>query len=231
MALEIGIDALFRDREEAGRLLAARLEHYRDDPAALILALPRGGVAVGYQMSLALRLPLDVFITRKIGAPDNPEYALGAISETGSLYLNQEAVRLYGPSQAELEKLIRAQQEEIARRQALYRQGRTQPTITNRTVLLVDDGIATGATFFASLDAIRDLKPRRLIAAVPVGPRETLQEVGRLVDELAVLQAPEPFFAVGSHYADFAQVDDADVLRYLNLAEEALRAHRQGPTA
>ncbi|MEW6246304.1 MAG: phosphoribosyltransferase [Nitrospirota bacterium] len=227
--MEIRIDTMFHDREEAGRLLAARLTSYRDDPTALILALPRGGVAVGYQMSLALRLPLDVFITRKIGAPDNPEFALGAISETGSLYLNREAVALSALKQEELEKLIRAQQEEIARRQALYRQGRKQPTLTDRTVLLVDDGIATGATFFASLDAIRDLKPRRLIAAVPVGPRETLQEVRRLVDELVVLQAPEPFFAVGSHYADFAQVDDADVIRYLDLAEEALRTHRQGP--
>lgn len=229
--MEIRIDTVFHDREEAGRLLATRLTAYRDDPTALILALPRGGVAVGYQMSLALHLPLDVFITRKIGAPDNPEYALGAISETGSLYLNREAVALSALKQEELEKMIRAQQEEIARRQALYRQGRKPPTLTDRTVLLVDDGIATGATFFASLDAIRDLKPRRLIAAVPVGPRETLQEVSRLVDELVALQAPEPFFAVGSHYADFAQVDDADVVRYLSLAEQALRTHRREPSA
>ncbi|GIW54629.1 MAG: hypothetical protein KatS3mg082_1033 [Nitrospiraceae bacterium] len=224
--MEIGIDTMFHDREEAGRLLAARLTAYRDDPTALILALPRGGVAVGYQMSLALRLPLDVFITRKIGAPDNPEFALGAISETGSLYLNREAIALSALTQEELDKLIRAQQEEIARRQALYRQGRKQPTVTDRTVLLVDDGIATGATFFASLEAIRSLNPRRLVGAIPVGPRETLEEVARKVDKLVVLQAPEPFFAVGSHYADFAQVEDEHVIRYLDLAEQALREHR-----
>ncbi len=225
--MEIGIDTVFQDREEAGRLLAARLERYRDDPTGLILALPRGGVAVGYQMSLALHLPLDVFITRKIGAPDNPEYALGAISETGSLHLNREGVELYDLSRAELEKLLRAQQEEIARRQALYRQGREQPTVADRTVILVDDGVATGATFFASLEALRGLKPRRLVGAIPVGPRDTLRDISRLVDELIVLHAPEPFFAVGSHYADFTQVEDADVIRYLDLAEQALRAHRR----
>ncbi len=231
MSPEIRIETVFRDREEAGRLLAARLTAYRDDPTALILALPRGGVAVGYQMSLALHLPLDVFITRKIGAPDNPEFALGAISETGSFYLNQEAIALSEIDQKELDKLIRAQREEITRRQALYRQGRNAPILTDRTVLLVDDGIATGATFFASVDAVRDLKPRRLVGAIPVGPRETLEEVARKVDKLVVLEVPEPFFAVGSHYADFAQVEDADVIRYLDLAEQALLRHQQKPSA
>ncbi|HXF94429.1 MAG TPA: phosphoribosyltransferase [Nitrospiraceae bacterium] len=231
VAPEIRINTVFRDREEAGRLLATRLLAYRDDPTALILALPRGGVAVGYQMSLVLCLPLDVFITRKIGAPDNPEFALGAISETGSLYLNREAIALSEIEQEALDKLIRAQQEEIARRQALYRQGRNVPMLTDRTVLLVDDGIATGATFFASLNAIRDLKPRRLVGAIPVGPRETLEEVARKVDKLVVLEVPEPFFAVGCHYTDFTQVEDADVIRYLDLAEQALRSHRQEPSA
>jgi len=117
----------FKNREEAGRQLAAELLRYRDDPRSLILALPRGGVAVGYQLSLALHLPLDVFMTRKIGAPDNPEYAIGAVAETGSLYLNQEAISSFGLSRYELDRLIHAQEEEIVRRKDLYRQGRPIP--------------------------------------------------------------------------------------------------------
>ena len=152
---------IFKSREEAGRLLSAELRQYRDDPHGLILALPRGGVVVGYQLSLALHLPLDVFITRKIGAPGNPEYAIGAIAETGSHYLNQEAVSSFDLSQYELNRLIHAQENEIARRKDLYRQGRPLPQLTGRTVLLVDDGIATGSTFLASALAIRSLQPRR----------------------------------------------------------------------
>ena len=193
---------MFRNREEAGRLLAVRLTAYRDDPSALILALPRGGVAVGYKMSLELRIPLDVFLTRKIGALDNPEYAIGAISESGSVYLNREAFGMCGLSYANLDPLFSAQQEEITRRQVLYRQGQPLPSLTDRTVLLVDDGIATGATFFASIEGVRDLKPRRLIGVIPVGAQETLREVRRLVDDLVVLEVPEPFFAVGNHYRD-----------------------------
>jgi putative phosphoribosyl transferase len=212
----------FKSREEAGRLLSAELRQYRDDPHGLILALPRGGVVVGYQLSLALHLPLDVFITRKIGAPGNPEYAIGAIAETGSHYLNQEAVSSFDLSQYELNRLIHAQENEIARRKDLYRQGRPLPQLTGRTVLLVDDGIATGSTFLASVLAIRSLQPRRLVGAIPVGPPSTIREVRALVDELVVLMTPEPFYAVGNFFVDFAQVEDCDVVAYLNLAEEAM---------
>ena len=213
---------IFKSREEAGRLLSAELLQYRDDPHGLILALPRGGVVVGYQLSLALHLPLDVFITRKIGAPDNPEYAIGAIAETGSHYLNQEAVSSFGLSRYELNRLIHAQENEIARRKNLYRQGRPLPQLTGRTVLLVDDGIATGSTFLASALAIRNLQPRRLVGAIPVGPPSTIREARALVDELVVLMTPEPFYAVGNFFVDFAQVEDRDVVAYLNLAEEAM---------
>lgn len=223
---------MFQDREETGRLLVERLKAYRDDPGALILALPRGGVAVGYTLSLALHLPLDVLITRKIGAPGNPEYALGAIAETGALVLNQEAMRAFSLSKADLDKPIRAQQEEIARRQALYRGGRPLPPLTGRTVLLVDDGIATGSTFFASVEALKALHPARLVGAIPVGPRDTLVRLRRQVDELIVLMMPEPFYAVGDHYADFTQVEDATVVRYLAEAASALRAaHPSAPAS
>jgi len=214
---------IFQNREEAGRRLAAELMRYREDPDGVILALPRGGVAVGYQLSLGLHLPLDVFITRKLGAPGNPEYALGAVGETGTVYLNPTAVAEFCLSRADVQDLVKGQQKEIVRRQNLYRQGRKMPTVTDRTVILVDDGIATGSTFFASVEAIRHLKPRRLIGAIPVGPVDTIAEGRKRVDELVVLATPIPFWAVGNHYVDFTQVDDRDVVEYLNLAEEALR--------
>lgn len=221
---------IFKNREEAGHRLVERLSSYRDQPGTLILALPRGGVAVGYQLSLGLHLPLDVFITRKLGAPDNPEYALGAVGETGTVYLNPEAMAAFRLSRAEIQQLVQAQQEEIARREALYRQDRRLPIVTDRTIILVDDGIATGSTFFASVQSIRHLKPRRLIGAIPVGPVETIREARSQVDELVVLATPDPFWAVGNHYADFAQVSDHDVVEYLNLAEEAMR-ERAAPSS
>ena len=213
---------MFRNREEAGRRLADKLSQHRNDLTALILALPRGGVAVGYQLSLALHVPLDVFMTRKIGAPGNPEYAIGAVAETGSHYLNQEAVSSFGLSRYGLDRLMRVQEKEIARRQALYRQGRSLPQLTGRTVLLVDDGIATGSTFMASALAIRSLQPRRLVGVIPVGPSSSIREVRAHVDELVVLMTPDPFEAVGNFFVDFTQVEDRDVVEYLNLAEEAM---------
>lgn len=220
----------FANREEAGRRLVERLIRHRDQPESLILALPRGGVAVGYQVALGLHLPLDVFITRKLGAPDNPEYALGALSETGSVYLNPEAVT-YQLTLAEIEQLVQAQRHEITRRQTLYRQGRQLPSLTDRTVILVDDGIATGSTFIASVEAIRRLQPHCLVGAIPVGPERTIREIRASVDELVVLATPDPFWAVGNHYVDFAQVDDHDVIEYLNLAEEAMRERSQPSSA
>jgi putative phosphoribosyl transferase len=222
---------MFRNREEAGRILADKLSRYRNDPTALILALPRGGVAVGYQLSLALHVPLDVFITRKIGAPGNPEYAIGAVGETGSHYLNQEAINSFGLSRHELDRLIHVQEKEIARRRNLYRQGRPLPRLTGRTVLLVDDGIATGSTFMASALAIRSLQPHRLVGVIPVGPPSTIREVRAHVDELVVLMTPDPFEAVGNFFVDFTQVEDRDVIQYLNLAEEAMLERTPSSTA
>ena len=212
----------FKNREEAGRRLVERLIQYRDDPSAIIVALPRGGVAIGYQLSLGLHLPLDLFIARKLGAPDNPEYALGAVGETGTVYLNPDAMATFDLSRSDIQMSIQMQQQEIARRQGLYRQGQQLPTLTDRIVILVDDGIATGSTFFAAAQSIRQLKPRRLIGAVPVGPVEIIGEARPQVDELMVLATPDPFWAVGNHYLDFAQVSDHDVVEYLNLAEESL---------
>ena len=216
---------VFRDRAEAGRLLAAKLESYRDDPDGLILALPRGGVAVGHELSLELHLPLDVFVTRKLSVPDNPEYAIGAISETGAIYLNVEAVEAFHLSHADLDALIAGARDEIVRRQQRYRSGLPLPPITDRTVILVDDGIATGATFFATLEALSEQSPRRLVAAVPVAPLDNITPLRGRVDELIVLATPEPFIAVGHHYRAFAQVNDEQVLEYLNAAKRSLAGH------
>ena len=212
---------VFRDREDAGRLLAAKLGAYRDNPGGLILALPRGGVAIGYELSRALHLPLDVFITRKLSTPDNPEYAIGALSETGAVYLNPDAVEAFRLSSANLNALIGHAREEITRRQQRYRNGVPLAAVTGRTIILVDDGMATGATFFATIEAITELSPRRLVAAVPVAPEDNVDSVRRRVDEFIVLSTPDPFIAVGHHYQCFAQVNDTEVLEYLNAAQQA----------
>lgn len=218
---------MFRNREEAGRLLAWRLQAYRDDPTALVIALPRGGVVVGFTLSRELRLPLDVFLVRKLGAPECPEYALGAVTETGFVYLNPLAVSLYEGRKVKLkeylEAAIRRQRQEIARRQALYRSGRSLPRLTDRTVLLVDDGVATGATFLASVESLRSLPVKRLVAALPVAPPDVLGEIRKRVDQLVVLDAPEEFDAVGAFYLDFGQVEDEDVVRLLAEAASFLR--------
>lgn len=214
---------IFQDREEAGRQLAAKLQTYRAHPGGVILALPRGGVAVAYEVSLALHLPLDVFITRKIGSPGNPEYALGAISESGNIYVNPYAMAEFRLSANDLTSLADIQRKEITRRQQLYRKGRHPLPLKDRVVIVVDDGIATGATFFASVEAIRKQSPARLIAAIPVGPPDTIEKAREAVDELVVLATPEPFWAVGNHYIHFAQIEDREVLQYLNLADESLR--------
>jgi putative phosphoribosyl transferase len=212
---------MFQNRVEAGRLLASKLGSYRDDPSGLILALPRGGAAVGYEISLALRLPLNLFITRKLSTPDNPEYAIGALSETGAIYLNPDAVEAFHLSHGDLEEFISDERQEIVRRQRLYRNGLPLPALTDRTVVLVDDGIATGATFFATIEAVTELSPRCIVAAVPVAPRDTIARVRCVVDELVVLAMPDPFIAVGHYYETFAQVDDAQVLAYLQAARQA----------
>jgi len=221
-----GHDMTFNDRRHAGVLLAKELDAYRGHPQTLVLALPRGGVVVGLELSLALHLPLDVFITRKIGLPESPEYAIGAISETGSIYLNPEAAGYLKDSRDDLDGLIAAQRQEIARRQAFYRHGRPLPSLLNQTVIVVDDGIATGSTFFASIEAIRKLSPHRVVGAIPLSPMSTAEKVRAMVDECVILATPEPFGAVGEFYGDFEQVDDEEVVHCLQQAEEA---YHEGP--
>lgn len=211
---------MLQDRNEAGCLLAEKLGRYRDDPKATVLALPRGGVVVGAAIADRLHLPLDCFIVRKIGAPTNPEYAVGAVTETGFVVLNAQALSELGLSRPLLDELIARRREEMAIQHATYRGGRALPDLTERVVILVDDGVATGATFSAAAEAVRALHPRRLVAALPVGPESSLERIRAQVDELLVLQIPDPFYAVGNHYTCFDQVEDVEVIRCLQAGRE-----------
>lgn len=214
--------ALFKDRHDAGKQLAQRLLHYQEAKDTIVIALPRGGVVVGYDISLALRLPLDVLITRKLGTPSNPELAMGALAETGYRHMNQDVIRGYGVSKAELEEEIRHQQSEIDRRIRRYRAGRALPPLKGQTVILVDDGIATGATFFASLGALLKVETTKTVAAVPVAPPRVLTELKALVDEVVVLHTSEWFFGIGQFYEQFLQVEDDEVIACLEGARMAL---------
>lgn len=213
-----GGSQIFRDRHEAGRRLAQALIRYKGAKDTIILALPRGGVVVGYEISLALRLPLDVFVTRKLGTPENPELAMGGLAETGYRHLNTDVIQSFGVSSQELEEEVRRQQQEIDRRIARYRGGRALPPLSGQTVILVDDGIATGATFYASLAALRALNAGRLVAAVPVAPINVPGELRSKVEEAIILGTPDLFFGIGQFYEDFAQVRDEEVIALLEKA-------------
>ncbi len=205
---------IFQNRQEAGRLLAAELAEYRGSDA-IVLALPRGGVVVGYEIAKALGLSLDVTITRKIGAPGNPEYAIGAVSETGEVQLNREEIAYFGIPPAYVDDEIARQREEIARRARLYRGSRGLPSVTGRHAIVVDDGIATGFTMFATLRALKAQRPAQLIVAVPVGPPSTIKALAKEVDKVVCLATPEPFIAVGAWYHNFDQISDEEVRNYL----------------
>ena len=214
---------LFQDRHDAGRQLAQALIRYRDARDTIVLALPRGGVVIAYEISLALHLPLDVLVTRKLGTPGNSELAMGALAETGYRHLNTDVIREFAVSQQELDEEVRRQQQEINRRIQRYRQGRRLPSLKDQTVILVDDGIATGATFYASLAALCDMHLRRLIAAVPVAPIHALQDLKPKVDEVVILATPSLFFGIGQFYLDFDQVEDAEVIEYLTKANATFK--------
>jgi putative phosphoribosyl transferase len=224
-----GEGALFRDRHDAGRRLAQRLLHYKEAKDTIVLALPRGGVVVGYDISMALRLPLDVLITRKLGTPSNPELAMGALAETGYRHMNEEVIREYHVSKKDLDEETRRQNSEIGRRIQRYRGGRALSSLKGQTVILVDDGIATGATFFASLGALLKAEAARTVAAVPVAPPRVLAEVKMLVDEVVVLHASDWFFGIGQFYEQFPQVEDDEVIACLETVRTTLPHNGKTP--
>lgn len=220
MAKEDG--SRFQDRRDAGRRLARALMGYKGAKDTVVLALPRGGVVIGYEVSLLLRLPLDVLVVRKLGTPLNPELAMGALAETGYRHLNADVINTYGITVEQLDEEVGRQQQEIHRRIETYRRGRPLPPLTGQTVIVVDDGIATGATFYASLAALRAAKVARVVAAVPVAPPEASRELKRQVDEVVILQTPVWFFGISQFYESFLQVEDEEVIACLETVREAL---------
>jgi predicted phosphoribosyltransferase len=206
---------IFRDRREAGRLLGEKLSFLRGKEKLLVLAIPRGGVVVGSEVAKALGTPLDVYITRKIGAPYNPELAIGAIASDGTLILDRSLASRLGVSEEYIKAQSAREREEIVRRMRRYRGNRPSPDLEGKRVVLVDDGIATGATIEATIDALQKSGLEELILAVPVAPRETIDRLKAKVDRLVCLHAPEIFWAVGSFYLTFDQTSDEEVIALL----------------
>lgn len=214
---------MFHDRKEAGIRLAGRLSHYRDGKDVLVLALPRGGVVTGFEIARSLRAPLDVLIIRKIGFPGQPELAVGAVSETGAVVLNRSIISSYGVSDEYINQEVLRQKGEIERRINMYRKGKGMHEITGRIIVLVDDGVATGATMKAAIQTLKREDIARLVVALPVAPPETAVELGKMVDELVCLETPEGFLAVGNYYHDFTQVSDEEVVMMLEEAASFVR--------
>jgi predicted phosphoribosyltransferase len=212
---------IFRDRDAAGPRLAKALHRFAGDPALLVLALPRGGVPVAAPVARALHAPLDVFLVRKLGLPGDEEFAMGALASGGVRVLNDEVVEAYGVAPAAIETVTRRESAELARREALYRAGRPPLEAKGRSVILVDDGVATGSTMFAAIEALRAMSPKRLVVAVPVAPPSTLRELETRADEVVCLEAPEPFYAIGRFYQVFDQTSDEEVRRALREAAPA----------
>ena len=210
---------MFENREQAGRQLAARLEHLREDPGTdvVVLGLPRGGVVVAAEIAEGLRAPLDILVVRKLRAPRQPELAIGAVAdgEHPHRILNDAVIAALGVEDEYLQRETAMQLDELRRRQALYRRGRPASPLTGRAVVVADDGIATGATVRAGIKALRGRAPASIVLAIPVGPTESMRSLSEDVDELICLETPAVFTAVGEFYADFRQTTDAEVIAAL----------------
>lgn len=203
--------ALFRDRHHAGVLLGKKLQRYADRQDVLVLGLARGGVPVAYEVANALKAPLDVFVVRKLGVPENEELALGAIASGGIRVLNEDIVQFLHLTEATIEKISRAEREELQKGEQLYRGDRPGPDVRNKVVILIDDGLATGATMRAAVQALRQLAPKEIVVAVPVAAASTCEEFSGEVDEIVCAATPEPFQGVGLWYDDFSQTSDEEV--------------------
>ena len=208
----------FRDRTEAGRLLAEKLKAYANRPDVLVLALPRGGVPVAYEVARALHATLDVFLVRKLGVPGHEELAMGAIASGGTRVLNNDIVNYLSIPAEEIERVATREQEELGRREREYRGGASAPDVRGRTVILIDDGLATGSTMRAAVIALRQQQPARIIVAVPAAAESTCDEFRAEVDEIVCAITPEPFYAVGLWYEDFSQTTDEEVREFLGRA-------------
>jgi predicted phosphoribosyltransferase len=220
---------LFADRTEAGRFLASKLKRYAGRPDVLVLGLPRGGVPVAFEIARALRAPLDVFLVRKLGLPGQEEFAVGAIASGGVRVVNEDVVRALGISEDIIEGVAAAQKRQMAERERLYRGDRPPPDVRGRTVILVDDGLATGSTMRAAVLALRRQGAARIVVAVPVGAPETCAEFKHEADDVICARTPEPFYAVGLWYGDFSQTSDEEVRDLLEQSSmDYAPVHGQG---
>src|SRR5688500_13823282 len=206
----------FHDRPDAGRALAADLAPYAGRPDLVVLALPRGGVPVAYEVACALGAPLDVFLVRKLGLPGHEEFAMGAIASGGIRLINEDVVREFGVTDAEIAAVSAAEEQELERRERQYRRDRPTPRIAGRTIILVDDGLATGSTLHAAVLALRQENPAHILIAVPVAAAVTCDEFRNLVDDIVCAETPSSFHAVGLWYEDFSQTTDEEVQELLN---------------
>lgn len=219
------ITKLFKDRAEGGRYLAQKLSQYANDPNVIVLALPRGGVPVGYEVAQALKAPLDVFVVRKLGVPGFEECAMGAIASGGIRVLNDNLIAYLRVPVDVVDKITAEELTELERRERLYRGTRAPVDVTGHTVIIVDDGLATGSTMRAAVEALRKRNPKEIVVAVPVGARDTCDSFKNEVDTIAVCAiTPEPFNAVGMWYRDFSQTTDAEVQRLLRRARQTKAA-------
>jgi putative phosphoribosyl transferase len=209
--------ALFKDRDEAGRMLAERLRG-EAGPDLLVLALPRGGVPVAFEVAMTLNAELDVLPVRKIGVPGQPELAMGAIASGEALYVERKTMRAVRASQAQFDAVLAAERLELARRETAYRGNRPAVKVQGRTVVLVDDGIATGATLNAAVLALKAQHPRRIVTALPVAPVGIEREFAEIADAFVCIAQPSLFFSVGQHYEDFGEITDEDVRALLRRA-------------
>jgi predicted phosphoribosyltransferase len=220
-------DRLFKDRREAGSVLAGLLEKYRDRSDVVVLGLPRGGVPVAYEVARALHAPLDLFLVRKLGVPGHDELAMGAIASGGVVVLNDDVVRGFGIRPDDIRRVAEEEAGELMRRERAYRGGRPPLDVKGKVVILVDDGLATGSSMFAAISALRELNPSQIVIAVPAAPEPTCRQLKAIVDEVVCATTPSPFFAVGQSYYDFAQTTDDEVRELLRDAWSA----RQEPKA
>ena len=210
--------ALFTDRTDAGRQLAAKLQHFAGRPDVVVLGLPRGGVPVAYEVALALGAPLDVFVVRKLGVPGHEELAMGAVASGGVRVVNQELVRAAGITRHTFDLVTEAERHEIDRQEREFRDGRPFPGLRGSTVILVDDGVATGSTMLAGVRALHELRPAAIIVAAPVMARDAHGALSQEADACECVLVPEPFHAVGEYYDDFEQTSDDRVRRLLRVA-------------
>jgi putative phosphoribosyl transferase len=209
----------FRDRRDAGRVLAGKLRDFQNKDVA-VLALPRGGVPVGFEVAEFINAPLDVFLVRKLGVPGHEELALGAIASGGIRVLNHDVVNMTGLDEQAIDAIAEREQKELERRERAYRDGRPPVDVEGRVAILVDDGLATGATMLAAARAVRKLRPRRLVIAVPVSAPQTCEYFESVVDEIVCAETPQPFEAVGLWYEDFSQTTEAEVTNLLARAAQ-----------